>query len=1188
MRFRWLFLLCCVSSVWAQNTGRLSGKVEDPGGASVPSASVELRLPESSAAVYSTATSEEGYFSFTGVQPGLYELTVTATGFQRHLTHQIKIDPARELAIPAIRLEIGSVVETVDVTASPAVVQTANAEVSTTVTAEQLRNIPTLDRQMITLVRTQAGVTNMRGPTVINGLRTSTAAVTIDGVDIQDNFLRSNSLDFLPNRPTIDQVAEFTITTSNANATVGGGVAQVSMVTPSGGNAYHGNLLWNNRNSAFSANTWFNNRSGIANPFLNQNQFGGYIGGPILKDKLLFYGGYERLDLRQQTAVNRRILTQDARSGIFTYRVGSDVRKVNVLERLGVQADPTMAAILNQMPDPGAINNFDTGDSQPGLLRNSAGYSFLMRNNRTRDNLTAKVDLLASTKHVISGTYLWNKEFVDRQDVQNDSTANTNGFGAVPLLFTDASRNLMSLTWRWNPAPRFTNELRGGFNLAPSTFHLSADAAPVRYQFTTISNPATNSLPQGRNTNTFHYMDNATYLTGRHTLQFGFNMQQIRIRKYDEANTTPAYRIGVGLNTGLTGSDLAGASATDIAAANNLLATLAGYIDQVSQRFNVTSRDSGYVPGAAEVRNLRFSTFAFYLQDNWKVRPRLSLTLGLRWEPYQAVDERDSLYLMPRLVNNNALETLRSNATLDFAGKSAGRPWYGTDWNNLAPNVGLAWDVFGDGKMSLRAGYMVAFVNDNTIATLENNASTNDGLAQTVLQSGLAARASNPPVLSAPPFRIPARFSDNYALDRTAAFGLPDPNLVTPYIQQWTAGIQREIKGTVVELRYVGNKGTKLYRGIDFNQINVFANGFFDDFMRAYNNGNLARRTTGTFNPAYNPDIPGSQPLTVISQLPNGGNLTNATYRGWIERGEPGGYFNALQNDGRNGDFSFYANPFALGTNMVQNFSNSSYHSVQIEATRRMRAGLQLQGSYVYGKVLSDSGVESDSQFEALLDINSPTIERARAVFDLTHAFKANGVWEIPMGPGHKFNPRGLRHLVEGWLIGGNLTWQSGAPFSVFSRRATVNRNGRSNVNTADTNLNKSQLDELFQLRMTGNGPYFVPSSAINPENGRAVAADGQAPFAGQAFFHPGPGTLGGLQRRMFSSPWVANLDASVIKQFRLTEVHSLDLRMEAFNVTNTPTWFLGDQLLDSSQFGRITQSFYDRRVLQFGLNFRF
>ncbi len=122
----------------------------------------------------------------------------------------------------------------------------------------------------------------------------------MDGINIQDNFIRSNGLSFIPNRITVDQVSEASITTSNANSTLGGGAAQVNFVTPSGTNTFHGNAYWYNRNSAFAANDWFNNKDGIGKPFLNQNQFGGSIGGPVIKDKLLFYANYESLRLRQQ------------------------------------------------------------------------------------------------------------------------------------------------------------------------------------------------------------------------------------------------------------------------------------------------------------------------------------------------------------------------------------------------------------------------------------------------------------------------------------------------------------------------------------------------------------------------------------------------------------------------------------------------------------------------------------------------------------------------------------------------------------------------------------------------------------------------------------------------------------------------------------------------------------------------
>jgi hypothetical protein len=434
---------------------------------------------------------------------------------------------------------------------------------------------------------------------------------------------------------------------------------------------------------------------------------------------------------------------------------------------------------------------------------------------------------------------------------------------------------------------------------------------------------------------------------------------------------------------------------------------------------------------------------------------------------------------------------------------------------------------------------------------------------------------------------MPTTFGDQYAITRSASFGMPDPGLVTPYVQQWNLSIQRELGGTVFEVRYVANKATKLYRGIDFNQVNIHANGFYEDFLRAYNNGNLARAQTGTFNPMYNSAIAGSQPLTVFSQLKAFGNI-EAGNRGLVERGEVGELASSLQQTGANGTINFFANPYALATNMITNYSNSNYHSVQFDVTRRLSHGIQIQGNYVFGKVLSDSGTETNEQLEAFLDMNSPSIERARATFDLTHAIKANGLWQLPMGPGHALHYRPLRHILSGWTLGGNLTWQSGFPFSVFSQRATVNRAVRSTVNTASTNATKDQLDQLFQLRMTGDGPFFFAQNARNPVDGRAVNADGSALFPGQVFFHPGPGQIGGLQRRMFSGPWNFNLDLSVIKRVQIGEAKSLEFRMEAFNATNTPSWSINDQFLNATNFGQITGITFDRRLVQFGAYYRF
>src|SRR6516225_5658161 len=162
--------------------------------------------------------------------------------------------------------------------------QTTNSEVSLSVGLSQVKDLPILNRSPQGFVTTQAGVNSSRGgDSVINGQRTSFTNVTLDGINIQDNYIRTNAVDFSPNLLLVDQVAEFTISTSNSNPTAGGGSSQVMFVTPSGTNDTHGGVFWSNRNSALAANTWFNNQSGVHKPFLNQNQAGGYLGGHIRK-----------------------------------------------------------------------------------------------------------------------------------------------------------------------------------------------------------------------------------------------------------------------------------------------------------------------------------------------------------------------------------------------------------------------------------------------------------------------------------------------------------------------------------------------------------------------------------------------------------------------------------------------------------------------------------------------------------------------------------------------------------------------------------------------------------------------------------------------------------------------------------------------------------------------------------------
>ena len=221
--------------VYGQATGRLTGSVTDPSGAAVPNAVVDLLLPGGDKPLLSTTTTTEGLFAMTGIRTGTYVIAVNAKSFAPYHAERVVIDASRETALPAIKLALASTASSVQVTEEIETVQTDNAEDSTTLSTKQLSKLPTLDRDVVSLISTQPGVaSNGVTETVIDGQRSSFSNVTLDGINIQDNFIRTGGLDYQPNKLLLDQVSEFTIVSSNGNPTLGGGASQVNLVTPSG------------------------------------------------------------------------------------------------------------------------------------------------------------------------------------------------------------------------------------------------------------------------------------------------------------------------------------------------------------------------------------------------------------------------------------------------------------------------------------------------------------------------------------------------------------------------------------------------------------------------------------------------------------------------------------------------------------------------------------------------------------------------------------------------------------------------------------------------------------------------------------------------------------------------------------------------------------------------------------------
>jgi len=1189
-------------SIFAQAVGSLSGTVVDPSGAAIPGAKVQLLLAGGKSAVASTQTGPAGEFHFASLAALAYDVHVDSSGFASATVANVHVDPARDTTLPTIRLELSSTNVAVEVKEAAQSVETTNAEVTTTVTTSQVENLPVLDRQVSNLFALQAGVAlGKTGLTDVNGMAPSLTNVTLDGVNIQDNFIRANGLDYLPNKLTIDQISELSVNTSNANPSLGLGASQISIVTKSGTNEFHGDVYWYNRNSDLASNTWFNNQSGVAKPFLNLNQLGGSIGGPVLKDKLFFYLNYEAYRLRQQQLTINQVLTPSARQGILTYPgANGALQTFNVLQAQHLSIDPAIQTLLGSVPS--TINSNLVGD---GL--NTGGYAFNAAANEDRDSATGRIDYYLSQKHILAGSYIFNRDDVDRPDIGNFYTV------APPVTNANHSK-FLSASWRWTPTPVFTNELRGGFNFAPGSFNVAGKppSSFIDNGFSTdldpliFTSPVNTFLPQGRATNTYALQDNATYTRGKHVISFGYQSQWIGITPYDNAGIVPSYALGESSNSpyGFAAGAVPGANATFTQTANDLLAALAGLVAEDYQKFNVTSRTSGFVPGAGNVRHYTYNTYSGYVNDSWKMLRQLTLTLGLRYDYYSVLHETNSLDLLPELINNNPIVTVLSNATTTFAGGPVGPQFYKPDHHNFAPNIGFAWDVFGNGKTAVRGGYSLAYVNDDAIVTLVNNIdSTNGGLSSTAQATGLTNTVSGGlPSIAAPTFQVPITFAQNYAINPGNAQGMPDPNLVTPYVQQWNFGVQQELKGGfIVEGRYVGNHLVDGLRAIDYNQINIQADGFLADFIRARNNGFLSAAAGQGFNPGYTG--PGTQPLTVFPQLPFGGLLNVPIIDHYIQTGEAGELAAIYIQNGLNGNVPFFPNPYTNGANVVTNYASSSYNGLQLDVRKRTSAGAQFQFNYTLSKVLGNTAaIENSSRFEPFLDLNNGRIERGPLPFDIRNVFHGNFYYPIPMGTGHRFTYAPLNRAMDGWGVSSVITYQSGGDFSVLSALATLNRAGinRSGLNTVNTLLNKNQLNNDVGFFMTGNGPMFINPANVNAQ-GLGVSPPGTAPFSGQIFFNPDPGTLGTLQRLMFNGPWDFNWDFSIRKNTKITERQSVEFRADFFNLTNHPAFTAGDEYNEYSaagvinafsvnqpNFGKISETWNSSRVIQFGLYYRF
>ncbi len=1144
--WRGVFLALALSpAVLAQTSKALiSGIVTDGSGAAISGAKITV-TDMSRNLDYKAESNASGLYRVVELTPGLYRVTAESAGFRTYVLESLPLSTQQNASLN-ISLEVGAVTERVQVTATGPLLEASSATLSSVVENKKIIDLPLNNRNVYSLLRLVPGITpstpnqesDFFTSTIrfsINGGKESLNDIQLDGVtamvqsDIQGIYGASAI-------PSVEGIQEFRVQTNAYTAEYGrSGGGQVTMVTKSGSNQFHGSAFEFLRNSAMDSKNFFLNRSGGQKAAFQQHQYGVSVGGPVKKDKTFFFGLYEKRLVKSGSFATYTVPTPQQMSGDF-----SETRQANgalrtIYDPFTTTADPNRAGFSIRTPFAG--NRIPTSMFDPVAVKamalwpkaNQPGFAFTNQNNvaiqkvprSPTDRGDFRVDHNLNENRRFFVRYNRFKQATGAADFWDNGATPSDGImywgshnGAADYTETIGSGTIVNIRAgvsrfnAWRPAFSYGYDLTQlGLPSALQNVAQSYGAPRIpRFDVQDYTSIGPNNGSTYRSDNTsYTVVGNLTKISGRHSMKFGGEWRTFTLG-FAQFGSSPA-------NFSFTRAMTQGPDPRTAVGGDGFASFLLG------------TGTGGTATHRIKPANLS-RYYAMYAQDDFKINQKLTLNIGLRYEIEGSTTERyDQQTVMDPYLRNPLSD--RAGRTLLggylFAGEdqSLGRRGIRNKEHKLNPRIGIAYQV--NSKTVIRTGYGIFYGVPKFAATDRWTGapyasatpwqSTLDGITPNELLRNPFVRG----------FVLPTGRSQGLLSGVGFALSSAWPDQMrTPYNQQWNFTVQRHLTNdTMIEVAYAGNKGTH----------NELAQGDIGQLRPE-----LLTPASGINDTVQNPFFGLIDPASLVG--------TPTVLRGRLLRGE-------------------YAHFTGVGPGSPA-WGNSNYHALQSRFERRFGGGTSVMVSYTWSKTIADSsdGIWSDAN-GTLRNWYCRDCERSLSAYDVPHRAVINFNYELPFGRGKRFGGNSswlVNGILGGWQTNGILTLGSGQPL-IFSQ--TTNNSfsfggyQRPDSSGQDAQLANRSIDRWFDTTQFRVAPNY---------------------------------TFGNLSRThsVLRKDWTRNIDFSMFKNIRFTERFNLQLRGEAFNLANTPLFGNPNNNVESGAFATITGQDNPPRSVQIGLKLLF